>query len=226
MMTISQDLRIRLVQKVARGMSCRRAAAYFEVRPSSAIRFTRQYETEGTVPLKVRGAHKRRLNPYGEDLLSWIEEAPDMTLQELSERLSCAHAIRAPKSTIDDWFRSRRISFKNTAHASEQERPDVQAEPMPSSSSIRPGGTSQKPWRYRTTSPCCPCRRIRRNSTRSKTSGSSCAITGSPTRYSNPTTILSCTVASPGTNSSINLGKLCQSDYVSGRINDSFCNWV
>jgi len=34
------------------------------------------------------------------------------------------------------------------------------------------------------------------------------------------------TVASLGTNSSINLGKLCQSDCVSGRINDSFCKLV
>lgn len=114
-MTISQDLRIRLVQKVANGLSCRQAAAYFEVSPSSAIRFTHQYETEGSVALKVRGSHKRRLDPYGGDLLSWIEEASDMTLQELSERLSKIHAIHAPKSTIDDWLRSRKISFKKNS---------------------------------------------------------------------------------------------------------------
>ena len=112
LMTISQDLRIRLVQNVAKGMSCRQAAAHFEVSPSSAIRFTNQYETEGSVALKSRGAHKRRLDPYGEDLLNWIEETPDMTLQELSERMSGVHAIRAPKSTIDDWLRSRKVSFK------------------------------------------------------------------------------------------------------------------
>jgi len=111
-MTISQDLRIRLVQRVAKGMSCRRAAAHFEVSPSSAIRFAHQYETEGSVAPKARRPYKRRLDPYGADLLSWIEEAPDMTLQELSERLSNVHAVRAPKSTIDDWLRSRKVSFK------------------------------------------------------------------------------------------------------------------
>ena len=105
-MTISQDLRIRLVKRVAKGMSCRQAAAHIEVSPSSAIRFTHQYETEGSVAFKVRGPYKRRLDPYGADLLNWIEEAPDMTLQELSERLSKVHTIRAPKSTIDDWLRS------------------------------------------------------------------------------------------------------------------------
>ena len=111
-MTISQDLRIRLVKKVAAGMSRRQAASHFDVSPSSAIRFAHQYETEGSVGLKVREPHKRRLDPYGEDLLSWIEEAPDMTLQELSERLLRMHGIRAPKSTMDDWLRSRKISFK------------------------------------------------------------------------------------------------------------------
>jgi transposase len=111
-MTISQDLRIRLVHKVATGMSCRRAAAHFEVSLSSAIRFVHQYKTEGSVVPKGHGPHKRRLDPYGDDILIWIEETPDMTLQELSERLSSVHGVRAPKSTIDDWLRSRKISFK------------------------------------------------------------------------------------------------------------------
>ena len=35
-----------------------------------------------------------------------------LTLQELSQRLHEFHEIVAPLSTIDDWFRSRKISFK------------------------------------------------------------------------------------------------------------------
>ena len=111
-MTISQDLRIRLVKKVSAGMSRRQAAAHFEVSASSGVRFMQQYETEGSVALKPRRPHKRRLDPYGEDILFWIDETPDMTLQELSQRLSETHAIHAPKSTIDDWLRARKISFK------------------------------------------------------------------------------------------------------------------
>ena len=53
-----------------------------------------------------------RLDPYGDDILGWIEETPDMTLDELSARLRDIHQARAPKSTIDDWLRSRNISFK------------------------------------------------------------------------------------------------------------------
>ncbi len=112
MMAISADLRIRLVRKVASGMSRRQAAAHFDVSPSSAVRFVRRYEDEGTVAVKPRPPQKRRLDRWGEDILGWIEETPDMTLHELSERLQEVHAVRAPHSTIDDWLRSRRISFK------------------------------------------------------------------------------------------------------------------
>ena len=126
-MTISQDLRIRLVHRVADGASRRQAAAHFDVSVSSAIRFAHQYDREGSVAPKVRKPYKRRLDAYGDDILGWIADEPDMTLHELSERLSEEHGVRAPKSTIDDWLRSRNISFKKTAHASEQARADVQA---------------------------------------------------------------------------------------------------
>lgn len=111
-MTISQDLRIRLVQKVASGLSRRQAAAHFEVSPSSAIRFARQYGDEGSVGLKTRAKSKRRLDPYGADILAWIEATPDLTLQELSERLMQVHEVYAPTSTVDDWLRDRKISYK------------------------------------------------------------------------------------------------------------------
>ena len=93
---------------------------------SSAIRFSQCYEDEGTVAVKPRSPQMRRLDLYGEDILGWIEATPDMTLQELSVRLHEVHQVRAPISTIDDWLRWRKISFKKTAHASEQERADVQ----------------------------------------------------------------------------------------------------
>ena len=111
-MTISEDLRIRLVRKVASGMSRRQAAAHFDVSPSSAVRFARRYEDEGTVAVKPRRQQTRRLDPWGADILGWIEETPDMTLHELSVRLQEVHGVRAPQSTIDDWLRRCGISFK------------------------------------------------------------------------------------------------------------------
>ena len=101
-MAYSEDLRIRLVRKVASGMSRRQAAA----------RFARRYEDEGTVAVKPRSPQKRRLDPYGEDFFSWIEAIPDMTQQELPVRLHEVHQVRAPISAIDDWLWWRKISFK------------------------------------------------------------------------------------------------------------------
>jgi transposase len=110
--TISQDLRIRLVKKVTSGWSRRQAAAHFEVSASSAVRFVKQHEEEGSVALKVRAKSKRRLDPYGADIVGWIEATPDLTLQELSARLREVHEVSAPTSTVDDWLRDRMISFK------------------------------------------------------------------------------------------------------------------
>jgi transposase len=98
--TISQDLRLRLVKKVASGWSRRQAAAHFEVSASSAVRFVRQHEEEGSVALKARAKSRRRLDPYGADILSWIEATPDLTLQELSARLSDVHEVYAPTSEV------------------------------------------------------------------------------------------------------------------------------
>ena len=111
-MAASEDLRIRLVRKVASGMSRRQAAALYEVSASSAVRFVKRYEEEGTVSVRPQPPRKRRLDPYGEDILRWIEETPDLTLQELSQRLRDVHDVAAPTSTIDNWLRARNISFK------------------------------------------------------------------------------------------------------------------
>jgi hypothetical protein len=56
------------------------------------------------------------------------------------------------------------------------------------------------------------------NSTRSKTSGSSCGTTGYRTGSSKTTTISSTNAAVLGTGSSINLGKSCPSECGNGRI--------
>ena len=52
-MAYSEDFGMRLVRKVASGMSRRQASAHFEVSPSSAVRFARRYEDEGTVAVKL-----------------------------------------------------------------------------------------------------------------------------------------------------------------------------
>src|SRR5215207_7581813 len=88
--------------------------------------------------------------------------------------------------------------------------------PTPFSSSTRPAGTAPRTSRCPETSRSCHCRREHLNSTLRKTSGSSCDRTGYRTGSSNPSTISSTTVATPGTPSSISPGKSCPSHAVIG----------
>lgn len=111
-MALSRDLRVRILGMVQGGASRRTAAAHFGVSASSAIRFVQRFETEGHVEVKPRSARKRRLDPYREDLLSWIKEAPDLTLEELSQRMAKHHGVRASTSTLHDWLRAQGLSFK------------------------------------------------------------------------------------------------------------------
>src|SRR5260221_4031295 len=87
---------------------------------------------------------------------------------------------------------------------------------MPSSWSTKPAGTCPRASSCRPISPSFCCRRSAQSSTRSRTSGSSCATTGSPTASSNPTTISSTIVVRHGTSSSTSLGASCPSDCANG----------
>src|SRR5216683_3283556 len=62
------------------------------------------------------------------------------------------------------------------------------------------------------------CRQSHPNSIRSKTSGSSCATTGSPIASSAPTTTSLSTAATPGTSSSTSPGLSCRSACATGHI--------
>ncbi len=111
-MALSLDLRCRIFDLVGSGVSRREAARRFQVSASSAIRFAKQNAEVGHVGVKKRKHRKSRLDPFSQDIMSWIAKQPDLTLQELSERLGAEHALSVPLSTLDDWFRANKISYK------------------------------------------------------------------------------------------------------------------
>ena len=111
-MSLSQDLRRRIVDLVATGVSRRAAARHFRVSASSAIRFVKQAEEVGDVGVKPRQPRSSRLDPFGEDIMSWIADQPDLTLQELSSRLAQADGVTVAISTLDDWLRVNKITYK------------------------------------------------------------------------------------------------------------------
>jgi len=111
-MALSQDLRLRIVDLVASGVSRREAARQFKVSASSAIRFVKQAGEVGHVDVKKPKKRKSKLDPFRADIVGWIGEQPDLTLAELCVRLSEDHGLRVGSSTLDDWLRGNQISYK------------------------------------------------------------------------------------------------------------------
>ena len=111
-MTLSRDIRLRIVNFVASGASRREAARRFKVSVSSAIRFARQAEELGHVDVKLRKKRKSKLDPFRCDIVEWIEKQPDLTLAEICALLSEEHGLRVGTSTLDDWLRINRLTYK------------------------------------------------------------------------------------------------------------------
>jgi len=111
-MALSQDIRCRIVDLVSSGVSRRQAARHFQVSVSSAIRFARQAKETGHVEVAPRKPRKSRLDAFHDTILAWIASQPDLTLAEMSALFADEHGMRVPVSTLDDWLRARKITYK------------------------------------------------------------------------------------------------------------------
>jgi transposase len=86
---LSLDLRVRVLNAIEGGMSCRGAAERFGVSASSAIRWRSRERSEGDARPKALGGDRRsfRMEAHAPLILALIDETPDMTLQELKAAL-------------------------------------------------------------------------------------------------------------------------------------------
>lgn len=126
---ISQDLRLRVIAAVDGGLSRRGAADRFGVAAASAIRWVREWRESGATRARPQGWGQALTVGRGLPglILAAIEQQDDITLAELAEFLRVEHdAVFAP-STIWRFLDRHSMTFKKTAHASEQDRPDVLA---------------------------------------------------------------------------------------------------
>ena len=111
---LSEDLRIRVIRAVEGGMSRNGAARHFGVSIASAVRWMDEYLRTGRTAPKPRGGDRRsgRVEAQAVFLMSAIEEAPDITLAELRERLIAEKSETFAISTIHQFFRRHGISYK------------------------------------------------------------------------------------------------------------------
>ena len=126
---LSQDLRVRVIEAVRTGASRRQAAARFGVSVSSAIRWVAEWRASGRTAPRAQGGDRRsdRIEAEAAFLLSRVAETPDVTLASWASAVARAgrpgggqHALALLRPPLHH-------AEKKSAHAAEQERPDVKA---------------------------------------------------------------------------------------------------
>jgi hypothetical protein len=126
---LSNDLRDRLIDAVDRGISCRAAAVRFGVAPSTAIKWLDRWRRTGERSSMLQGGDKRshRIEAHAISFLTRLKVAktsrwPRLWIGWKPNMISRWPTVRCGVSLSDVASHS-----KKTAHASEQQRPDVLA---------------------------------------------------------------------------------------------------
>jgi transposase len=107
------DLRDRVVEAIADGLSHRQASERFRVAVSTAGNWHRLWRKTGsTRPAKQGHPIRSKLDSLEAEILAMVEENKDIALYEIAERLADEHGVHAAPSTVWQFFRKRAITFK------------------------------------------------------------------------------------------------------------------
>src|SRR5881275_2361739 len=124
---LSFDLRARVLAAIDAGLSCRQAATRFGVSASSAIRWQAMRRASGDARPKPQGGDRlsHRTEAHTELIHAALDEVPDITLPELKARLAEQGAFVSVSALWRFCRRHQITRKKKTAHAAEQDRPDI-----------------------------------------------------------------------------------------------------
>jgi len=124
----SRDLRERVIGAALGGQSARQAAARYGGGISTAIVWGRRARQTGEWGARRQGKPRgSKLDAHADFLLELIEATCHISLKEMQARLREEHSVSAGIGTLWRFFTARAITVKKTAHAAEQDRPDVAA---------------------------------------------------------------------------------------------------
>ncbi|WP_407946746.1 IS630 family transposase [Pararhizobium mangrovi] len=124
---ISVDLRSRVLAAVDAGASHRQAAERFDVSAASVSRWrTQAKHHDGRAQPGRQGGDRRshHIEAQKDLILSLLAEAPDITIAEMRQALG-DRGHRFGFGTIQRFFVRHGLTQKKTAHAAEQDRPDI-----------------------------------------------------------------------------------------------------
>ena len=113
---LSEDLRLRVLKAAGEGASARQVAARFGVGVSSAIRWIARAKVGELAPRQQGRRHGSRLDQYAGVIVGMIEVCPDITLNEMVERLATEQSVKISRSALSAWLRGHGWTFKKSPH--------------------------------------------------------------------------------------------------------------
>uniref|UniRef100_UPI003F649C5F IS630 family transposase n=1 Tax=Rhizobium lupini TaxID=136996 RepID=UPI003F649C5F len=123
---LSMDLRERVLGTLAGGVSGRHAAERFGVSAASVSRWRIRQREQGDAQPRAQGGDRKshRIDAHQTRIMALLKATPDITIEELRDSLS-KEGLSFGYGTIRRFFERHNITRKKTAHATEQDRPDV-----------------------------------------------------------------------------------------------------
>ena len=123
----SADLRVRVYAEVASGCSRRAAARRFGVSASTGVRLAQRMEKTGSLDPARQGRPPGggKLAAYRDILIGWVDAQGDITLAELTARLSAEYGVSAHAASVSRLLRAAEFTVKKTLLATETDRADI-----------------------------------------------------------------------------------------------------
>lgn len=111
----SKDLRARAVAMVEDGESRREAARLLNLAPSTTVRWLDRWTTTGSVESKPGTGHSRSpLKAFERWLLDLVAKEPDLTLEEIRNRLKREKKLEVAVSSVWRFYDRHDITFKKS----------------------------------------------------------------------------------------------------------------
>jgi transposase len=109
----SMDLRERVIAAVEGGMSTHRAAAQFSIGIATAGAWARLKRATGAVAPGRQGKPKGSvLDAHADFIYGLIDETPDITLEEIAERLAAERGLRVVSTAVWKFLDRRDMTHK------------------------------------------------------------------------------------------------------------------
>ena len=105
------DLRTRVIEAVASGVSRHEAAELFGIAVSTAVKWWQHWRDTGSMAPKPRGGSTSQLEEHTTLILGLVKEQPDSTFMELLAALR-KRRIRTSRSALWRFFERHNITFK------------------------------------------------------------------------------------------------------------------